>query len=136
VAVLKYFFLEDEGFDVFQEESRGEADQSTSRADMTVLKITARPGGSMYAYDYCLIESKRAGRGWAETENHLSRHCVGTENHSGQVYGIVHIGLLIQFFTANRGVLTALSGPLHIRDDVNTISTMFGSMKRRPLPFL
>ncbi len=103
---------------------------------MAVLKITSRPGGSLYAYDYCLVESKKAGKNWGETQHHLSRHCGGTENQSGQVYGIVHIGLHIQFFTANRGVLTALSGGLHIRNDVNTITNMLGNMKSRPLPFL
>jgi hypothetical protein len=62
VAVLRHFFTEDEGFDVLQEESRGEMDQTELRADMAVLKITARPGERMYAYDYCLAESKRADR--------------------------------------------------------------------------
>ncbi|KAF2464444.1 uncharacterized protein BDR25DRAFT_319185 [Lindgomyces ingoldianus] len=136
IAVLKHFFLEDEGFDVLQEESRGELDQNELRVDMAVLKITSRPGGSLYAYDYCLVESKKADRSWTETEHHLSRHCASTENQSGQVYGIVHIGLYVQFFTADRGVLTALSGGLHIRNDVNAITTMFGNMKRQPLPCL
>lgn len=136
MAVLKYFFLEDEGFDVLQEESRGETAPGESRADMAVLKITARPGGSMYAYDYCLVESKTARESWAETEDHLGRHCEGTDNQSGQVYGIVHIGLYVQFFTANKGTLAALSGRLHVRNDVNAVTTMFESMKRHPLPFL
>ena len=135
VAILKYFFTEDEGFDIFQE-SRGETDQTESRADVAVLKITSRPGGSVYAYDYCLVESKKAVKSWNETQDHLSRHCGGTENQSGQVYGIIHIGLYIKFFTANSGVLTALSGYLHVRNDVNTVITMFGNMKSRPLPFL
>jgi hypothetical protein len=66
----------------------------------------------------------------------LSRHCAGTENKSGQVYGIIHIELHVQFFTANRGVLTALSSRLHIQNDDNAITAMFANMKRRPLPFL
>jgi hypothetical protein len=72
---------------------------------MAVLKITSRPGGIMYAYDYCLVESKKTGKSWNETQIHLSRHCGGTENQPGQVYGVIHIGLNIQFFTANRGYL-------------------------------
>ncbi len=136
MSMLRYFFTEDEGFDVCQEEPRGELDQTESRADMTVLKLKARPGGSMYAYDYCLVESKRANRSWTDTQNHLSRHCGGTENQSGRVYGIVHVGLHVQFFNSNRGVLTPLSGGLHVRNDVNTITTMFQDMKRRPPPYL
>lgn len=136
VAILKHFFLEDERFDVFQEDSRGESDEFESRADMAVLKITSSPGGSHYAYDYCLVESKRANQSWTVAQDHLSRHCGGTENDSAQVYEIVHIGLYLQFFTADRGILTALSGGLHIRNDVNTITSMFEEMKNCPLPFL
>ncbi|KAF2835299.1 hypothetical protein M501DRAFT_999347 [Patellaria atrata CBS 101060] len=132
MAILRYFFKEDEGFDVFQEESRGETSQGESRPDMTVLKITARPGGSTYAYDYCLIESKKAGESWDATQDHLSRHYGGTENPSREVYGIVQIGLCIRFFTARNGVLTAQSGYLHVRDDVNDITAGMENMKRRP----
>ena len=94
---------EGEGFDVLQEESRGETVPGESRADMAVLKITARPGQSMYAYDYCLVENKTAGRSWLETKDHLGRHCRGTDNPSRQVYSIIHVGLHVQFFTANKG---------------------------------
>lgn len=137
VAVLRHFFLEDEGFEVVQEESRGDLAPGESRVDVAVLKITSRPGGSPYTYDYCLVESKKADRSWADnTEDHLSRHCAGIENHSGQVYFIIHTGLYVQFFTADRGGLTALSGGLHIQNNVNAITTMFANMKRQPLPFL
>ncbi|KAF2803694.1 uncharacterized protein BDZ99DRAFT_160354 [Mytilinidion resinicola] len=75
LAILKHFFVEAEGFDVVQEESLGETTVGETQADMSVLKILARPGGSMYAYDYCLVESKRADRSWPLTRDHLSRHC-------------------------------------------------------------
>jgi hypothetical protein len=136
MAVLKHFFLEEDGFDILQEESRGELDQTESIVNMAVLKIICRPGGSQYSYDYCLVESKKANKSWTETEEHLRRHCAGTENQSRQVYGIIHIGLHVQFFTAQRGTLMRLSGRLHIRHDVNAITTMLGNMKRQPLPFL
>ncbi|KAI9713583.1 MAG: hypothetical protein M1820_000965 [Bogoriella megaspora] len=135
-AILKHFFPEDEGFDVLQEESRWEEIQGESVADMAVLKVICRPGGSMYTYDYCLIESKKADIGWDEVEDHLSRHCGGTENDSKQVYGIAHIGLHIRFFTADRGILMALSGRLHVKEDVDRVTTMFRAMKNRPLPFI
>jgi hypothetical protein len=136
VAVLKHFFLEDDGFDVLQEECRGELDQTESRADVAVLKITSRPGGSMYAYDYSLIESKKADKSWTDTHDHLSRHCGGTENQSGKVYGIIHIGLHVQLFTADHGILTPLSGVLHLRRDVGLLTSHFTAMKNRPLSFL
>ncbi|KAF2798615.1 hypothetical protein K505DRAFT_357373 [Melanomma pulvis-pyrius CBS 109.77] len=112
---LRHFFQENEGFDVLQEESRGDLNQNESRVD--------------------IAEIKKAGRSWTETEDHLSRYCAGIENQSGQVYGIIQIGLYLQFFTANRGVLTALSGGLHMCNDVNAITTMIENMKLEPLPF-
>ncbi|KAF1843366.1 uncharacterized protein K460DRAFT_407722 [Cucurbitaria berberidis CBS 394.84] len=136
VAILRCFFLEEKGFDVLQEESRGEVDQAESMADMAVLQLLSRPGGSTYAYDYCLVESKKADKSWTETQDHLSRLCGGTQNDSGKVYGIVHIGLYIQFFRADSGGLTALSGGLHVRNDVNAITVMFENIKRNPLPIL
>ena len=62
VAIFIHFFQEDEGFEVLQEESHRETDQTESRADVAVLEITSRPGGSIYAYEYCPVESKKAGR--------------------------------------------------------------------------
>ena len=133
---MKFFFLDRDGFDVLHEESRGEMEQDESKVDIAVLKILARPGGSNYSYDYCLIESKEAGRSWSATEDHLSRPCAGTKNASERVYGAVHVGLFVQFFTTHRGILTPMSGRLHLRNDVNAVTTMIERMKRNPLPFL
>ncbi|KAF2839720.1 hypothetical protein M501DRAFT_991734 [Patellaria atrata CBS 101060] len=97
VAILNHFFLQEKGFDVFQEPP-GEIDQTESRAQLVVLKFISPPGGCMHGYDFCLVESK------------------------------------MLFFTANSGVLTALSGGLHVRNVVNTVTTMMENMKNRPLP--
>nr|POE72075.1 hypothetical protein CFP56_11951 [Quercus suber] len=132
--VLRYFFTKREGFLLFQEEVRGERSSGGTIADMVVFKILARPGGSMYTYDYCMVESKRAGRSWREAEDHLSRHCENTDNTSKQVYALLQIGLLVKFYSANHGVLTALSGRLHLRDHVDEVTAMFTSLKRDPLP--
>jgi hypothetical protein len=116
VTVLKYFFRDSDDFDVMQDESRGEGQHNESRPDAAVLKIISRPGGSPYAYDYCMVESKKVHADWRATEDQLSRHCGGTENESGLVYGIIHIGLYVQFFSANGGVLQPPSNALHLRN--------------------
>lgn len=134
LAVLRHFFKETEDYEVVQEESLGEFADHESRADASVLKILARPGGSTYSYDYCLVESKKLGRNWAETEDQLSRHCGGTQNESRRVYGIVHVGLEIKFFRGNAGWLEGISQPLHLRRDVRTIAEWFEFLKRNPLP--
>jgi hypothetical protein len=136
MEVLRHFFLDSAGFHVYQEESRGELYQAESKADMAVLKVLSRPGGSFYTYDFLMVESKRADQSWPATEIQLSRHCGGTDNPSGQVYGIVHVGLYMQFFKADRGVLTPLSARLHIRNNVNDITAWFGHVIRTPLPMV
>ena len=50
-----------------QEESRGDTDES--RPDVVLLKIIARPTGSLYSYDYGMVESKKA-----QLSRYLSRH--------------------------------------------------------------
>lgn len=132
MAILRYFFDESEDFDVFQE-SRGVTSENESKADIAVLKILCPPGGNAYAYDYCLVKSKRAGESWAETEDQLSRRCGGTFNDPKQVYGIMQVGLEIQFFKANAGVLINISNCMHVRNDVAHITTMIGYLKRHPL---
>jgi hypothetical protein len=136
VTMLRYFFTEDEDFDVLQEESRGEIGQAESIVDAVVLKVLWRPGGSSYGYDYCMVESKRAGISWTKTYDHLSRHCAGTGNSSGRVYGIVHIGLYVQMFSADHGILTPMSGRLHLRNDAGLLTTLFASIRDRPVPVL
>ena len=134
VGVLRHFFKEHERFHVFQEESLGETEDDESRVDAAVLKILSRPGGSPYAYDYCLVESKKAGKSWTAAEDHLSRHCGGVTIDTKKVYGIVHVGMEIQFFRGDHGVLTQMSGRLHLRTDVAHITAMFEYLKRYPLP--
>jgi hypothetical protein len=83
-----------------------------SKADASILKILARPGGSTYSYDFCLVESKKAGRSWPAIEDQLSRYCGGAQVDSRKVYGIFYVGMMIQFFRADAGVLTLMSGRL------------------------
>jgi hypothetical protein len=136
VSILNAFFPDKEYFDVFQGASRGERGKAESRVDIMVLKTTCPPGGSLLIFDYCLGQSKAPGADWEATRNDLSRHCADTDNPSGQVYGIVHIGLEVQLFSAIRGVLTPLSDVLHLRRDVDLVTTLFTRMKTRPFPFV
>lgn len=133
-AIIKSVFKESEGFDVTQEETRGVSGAS-SIPDIIVLKIIARVGGSMYPFDYCMIESKALGESWGGTEGQLSLHCQGTDNPSEQVYGIVHVGMHIQVYTADQGALTAVSDRMHLRNNVTDVTNWLQNIKHNPLRF-
>jgi hypothetical protein len=119
---------------MYQEESRGVTTQTNSRADMAVLKLIARPGGSLYSYDYCLVESKRKGESWPAAVRHLRRHCAGTEAPAEEVYGIVQVGEEMEFYKAKNGELTKISDRLHFVDQVADVMNMCKYLKVHPLP--
>jgi hypothetical protein len=135
VGILRRFFA-DPYFSVYQEESAGEKSQGESKPDMSVLKVLSRPGGSPYHYDYCMVESKKLGRNWDEAIDHLTRHCAGNGNESGQVYAIVQIGLEIQFYKWNGGRLNTLGGRLHLRREVTIVTPWFGHLVKNPSPLV
>lgn len=136
VAVLAHFFTETEHFYVSLDRMQGVPVLDESRADIMVFQFLGPPGGSMYEYEYCLVESKRADRSWPETLEHLRRHCRSTDSQSGQIYGIIHVGLHVQSFSSDIGVLTALTECLHLRDDVDQVTAAMQEMKRDPVPIL
>lgn len=92
-AILRWLFKEEEGYDVVQEDDRG-----TSIPDHVVFKIECRPGGSLYAYDFMMVECKKAGYSWDSAFEQCTRHCENSHNESGQVYGMVQVGMDVQFF--------------------------------------
>jgi len=136
MAILHWFYTNTatEQYSITQEESLGETSQGESRADAIVLRIFCRPGGSFYGYEILVGESKKLGEGWLGAEDQLSRHCSGVNIDSGQVYGFVHVGLHLQLYKADKGVLTPQTGRLHMRNDVAAITSWFQWMKQNPLP--
>ncbi|KAF2791345.1 hypothetical protein K505DRAFT_376861 [Melanomma pulvis-pyrius CBS 109.77] len=135
MRILSYFFPSKEGFSLAQE-PRGEIRHNDSEVDIVVLKCLSPPGGTPHAWDYCLVTTKRPGESWAQVVDQLSRRCGGTDNSLKQVYGIVQVGLEVQFFRAEFGVLTALSERVHLVNDVARVTTLFEYLKHRPLALI
>ncbi|KAF4952092.1 hypothetical protein FSARC_12724 [Fusarium sarcochroum] len=129
-AILSWLFPESEGYEVVQEEDRG------NRPDFVVFKISCRPGGSSYSYDFCIVESKAAGAPWGSTEDQCASACFTTENDVKRVYAMVHIGTQMGFYTYEDGNFSGLSGKLHLRDDADTIMEWAQYIKDRPYPFV
>jgi len=92
VGVLKHFFS-GPYFEVYRDVCSSDVDEGVSRPDWSVVQSLSRPGGSLHQYDYCYVECKEQGRDWKEAFDDLARHCGGNGNDSGEVYGIVQVGL-------------------------------------------
>lgn len=130
-SILKELFPTSEGFDVTQEETN-----VNTKPDSTIFQISSRPGGSLYAYEFCLVESKKHAQSWTATEDQLANHTFNSDNDSKQVYGIVHIGMEIKIYRSDRGTLTPLNQKMHLRRDVHTITQWAQHLKQNPLPFV
>lgn len=130
-GILRWLFKEEDGFDVVQEDNRG-----SSVPDHVVFKIECRAGGSFYAYDFLMVECKRAGESWASATEQCLRHCENTHNESRQVYGMVQVGMDIQFCVWRNRNLTTLSRVLQLRDDVDEIIEWANYLKAHPLPVI
>jgi hypothetical protein len=128
--ILRWLFPEREGFDVVQEEDRA------SRPDFVIFKICCRPGGSNYAYDFCIVESKPAGRPWGSTEDQCANECDSGENDAARLYAIVHIGLEVGFYKYELGTVTQWSQRMHLRQDVHAVTRWAHTLKANPLPFV
>jgi hypothetical protein len=75
-----------------------EAAAGDPRADFSVLKLLRRPGGSGYEYEFLCAESKKVGEAWGATEDHLHSVCENNDNETKNVYAMVQIGLMVQFY--------------------------------------
>lgn len=87
-------------------------------------------------YDFMMVECKKKGHNWAAAVEHLTRHCENGENESGQVYGMVQVGMDIQFFHRGNTTLTTISDVFHLRNEAQEITRWIEYLKANPLPFL
>lgn len=128
-AILRFLFPEDQGYDVTQEEVA----LNYGKANFVVFKILCRPGGSTYAYDFCVVESKKIGITWGSSEDQCREYCTDIQNNSHQTYRMIQIGLELRFYKYSHGNLAPLSGRLHIRGDVQTITQWAEYIKNNPI---
>lgn len=130
--VLRWLFKETEGYDVVQEDVR-----ERSIPDHVVFKIQSRPGGTDYVYDFMLVECKKAGISWSSAVRHVTKHCRGTDNDSKQVYGMVQLGMDLQFYQWGESTgLVPLGQTYHLVNDVHDIIALARRLKANPIPFV
>lgn len=129
--ILRWLFPNEEGYSVIAEDSR-----DTSIPDHVIFKISCRPGGSLYMYDFCMVECKRDGESWPATEEQCFNHCFNTENEVKKLYAIIQLGMQLQFYSFEEGNFRKLGGKLHLCHDVAGIIQSAEYMKENPHSFV
>ncbi|KAI0157208.1 hypothetical protein GGR57DRAFT_461242 [Xylariaceae sp. FL1272] len=128
-CILRFMFPESEGFDVVRDD-----DGSASAADFSITKACGQPGGTLYQYNFMLIESKRLGKPWCDIEDRLLNHLRG--NDSKNCYGMIQIGLVVQFYKYEDDVCSKVGGRMHLITDANDIMRWGRHLKENPMSFV
>jgi hypothetical protein len=128
-GVLRFIFTEAEGFDVVQE-----AEGDVTRSDFCVFKVLRKPGGTFYQYDYLLAECKPSKESWRTTEIQLREQLAGTGNDSKKCYGMIQIGLDVQFYKFEGHELEKVGGKLHLINHHKDVVALGAYLKAHPLP--
>lgn len=95
--ILQWVFPQDQGFSV-----AAETETANSRPDFIVYKIYGRLGGSNYFYERMIVESKKANIAWGSAQDYLGNHVEATNNESGQVYGLIQVGINVEFYQCHK----------------------------------
>ncbi|TVY46742.1 hypothetical protein LOCC1_G006219 [Lachnellula occidentalis] len=130
-GVLQWIFTPTEGYAVMQEDMAKDM-----HPDFSVFRLLARPGGSAYEYDFLLGETKVPGESWDSFTDHLHTVCAANDNDTKNVYGMLQVGFVVQFFKHENSQFEALSGRMHLVDDVNDFTAWAQYLKAHPMPFV
>ncbi|KAF1358980.1 hypothetical protein EJ07DRAFT_156351 [Lizonia empirigonia] len=104
--------------------------------DFCLFKVSQRPGGTLYQYEFMLVESKKPGEAWASTEDHLHDHLEGNGNDSKNCYGMVQIGLDVHFYKYENSNFSRIGGRMHLINDANNVVVWGRHIKDSPMPFV
>lgn len=127
-TILSWFFEAEEGYSFAFEDSRYES--GPDRISFKVEYITVNP---LHTHDVMIVVCKRAGESWDLAEDQCQRHCEKTDNESGQIYGMIQLGMEIKFYQWANSTLTPLGHRFQIRNDVQDITEWVNHLKAHPL---
>lgn len=130
-GVIYFLFPKGESYDIVQD-----SDSEYTLADFSILQFLRRPGGSFYQYDFMLIESKKLGESWEITEDQLQNHLAGVKNESKNCYGMIQIGLEVQYYKYEKTVFTKVGEKMHLTTHVHDVIRWGRYIKNHPLPYV
>ncbi|KAF2801022.1 hypothetical protein K505DRAFT_369767 [Melanomma pulvis-pyrius CBS 109.77] len=129
--ILRFIFPRSEGFSVVQETVA-----INTHPDACLFKVSQRPGGSLYKWEYMLVECKKQGQSWVVTEDHLLDHLQGNGNDSGNCYGMVQVGFDVQFYKYENSNFSKVGGRMHLINDANNVLAWGRYIKDNPMSFV
>ncbi|KAF1840529.1 uncharacterized protein K460DRAFT_421469 [Cucurbitaria berberidis CBS 394.84] len=129
--ILRFIFPSNEGYSIVQETV-----SVNTEPEFCLFKVCQRSGETLYQYEYMLVESKKLGEAWEPTENHLHNHLEVNGNDSKNCYGMVQIGLHVQFYKYERFSFSKVGGRMHLINDANNVVACGRNIKENPLSFV
>jgi hypothetical protein len=128
-GILQLSFPRAEGFDV-----GAKTEGQTSRPDVIVFKVWRTTRGSMYSFDYLIVECKSSDYDFDDAEPQLREAMEQPDNVEYNVYGLLQCGLRLQFYKYENHQFQRLGQPMHIVNDVHRVQQQFQYIKDHPLP--
>ena len=129
-GILRFIFPASEGYDIVQE-----VELVNTRVDFCTFKISRRPGGIFWQYEFMHVECKKPGEAWGATEDHLHNHLAGNGNDSKNCYGMIQIGFDVQYYKYEDWVFSKVGGKMHIITDAHNVMNWGRQLKANPMSF-
>jgi hypothetical protein len=81
-----------------------------------------------------LTESKKLQDPWGSTEDQLLLHLAGNGNDNKNCYGMVQIGLEVQYYKYELGVFSKVGGRMNLVTHANDVVAWSGYIKDNLMP--
>lgn len=88
----------------------------------------------MHEFDFLLTESKKLNEPWGATEDQLRERLAENMNETKNCYGMIHIGLVVQFYKYEQGVFEKVGEKMHLLTDVHDVIRWAQYLKEHPMP--
>jgi hypothetical protein len=83
-----------------------------------------------------IVECKKLGVAWEPARDHLRDHLQGNGNDSKNCYGMLQVGLELQFFKYEGRNFSPLGGKMHLINNATTVMDWGRHIKVKPMPFV
>jgi len=81
-----------------------------------------------------ITESKKDGERWGSREDHLLLHLSGNGNGNKNCYGMVQIGLEVQYYKYELGDFSKIGGRMHLVTHADDVVAWSRYIKDNPMP--
>ncbi len=127
--VLRFIFAEKEGYN----DEQG-ADPEMLEPYYRVYIFLQGFDGTLSQQDILLAHYEQDGETWFTAEDRLLHYLARNRNESKNCYGIIQIGMVVQFYMYENRHLTKVGACMHLIDDARNVVAQGKYITAHPLP--